>query len=67
MHVQRICRLVDGAPLAIELAAAWLKALPCEQVARELTRSIDFLSTSLRDMPARHRSVRPCWSSRGNT
>ena len=27
-HVVKICRLVEGTPLAIELAAAWLKALP---------------------------------------
>ena len=51
VYVQRICRLVDGAPLAIELAAAWLKALPCEQVAQELTRNIDILATSLRNVP----------------
>jgi predicted ATPase len=58
LHVQRICRLVDGAPLAIELAAAWLKALPCEQVAQEMARSTDFLATSLRNVPARHRIMR---------
>jgi tetratricopeptide (TPR) repeat protein len=32
--------------------------LSCEQVARELARSIDFLATSMRDVPARHRSMR---------
>ena len=58
VHVQRICRLVDGAPLGIELAAAWLKALSCEQIARELEQSLDFLSTSLRNIPDRHRSMR---------
>lgn len=57
-YVQQICRIVDGAPLAIELAAAWLKALPCEQVLRELTDSNDLLATSLRNVPARHRSMR---------
>jgi predicted ATPase/transcriptional regulator with XRE-family HTH domain len=57
-HVQRICHLVDGAPLAIELAAAWLKVLTCEQVARELAHSIDFLATSMRDVSARHSSMR---------
>ena len=58
VHPREICRLVDGAPLAIELAAAWLKALPCEQVLQELVRSIDFLAASIRDVPARHRSIR---------
>ena len=58
VHVRHICRLVEGAPLAIELAATWLKALPCSQVARELTRGIDLLATSMRDVPLRHRSMR---------
>lgn len=56
-HVQRICALVDGAPLAIELAAAWVRALPCAQVAQELARSMDLLTTTLTDLPARHRSM----------
>ena len=38
LHVRQICRLVEGAPMAIELAAAWLKALPCAQVAREIRK-----------------------------
>ncbi len=58
LHVQQICRLVEGAPLAIELAAAWLKALPCAQMARELAHGIDLLETSMRDVPPRHRSMR---------
>ncbi len=58
VHVQQICRLVEGAPLAIELAAAWLKALPCAEVARELARGIDLLTTSMHDVPTRHRSMR---------
>ncbi len=56
--LEQICRLVDGVPLGIELAAAWLKALSCEQVAQELAQSLDFLSTSLRNIPPRHRSMR---------
>lgn len=56
-HIRQICRLVDGAPLAIELAAAWLKAVSCEQVAAELGGSSDLLATGHRDIPARHRSM----------
>jgi predicted ATPase len=54
----RICSLVQGMPLAIELAAAWLKALPCIEVAAEIKRSLDFLATNLRNVPERHRSMR---------
>ena len=53
-----ICQLVDGNPLGIELAAAWVRTLSCDEIAREIERGLDFLSVSTRDIPARHRSVR---------
>jgi len=53
-----ICQLVEGMPLGIELAAAWVGARACEEIAREIERSQSFLVTSLRDVPARHRSMR---------
>lgn len=56
--VVRICRLVEGMPLALEVAAAWLSTLSCAEVADEIQRSLDFLSTTLRDVPERHRSMR---------
>jgi predicted ATPase len=57
-HVVRICQLVEGMPLAIELAATWVNALSCREIAEEIERSLDFLSTSMRDLPERHRSMR---------
>ena len=54
----RICHLVDGMPLAIELAAAWVNVLSCEEIANEIERGFDFLSSTLRDVPERHRSLR---------
>jgi predicted ATPase/class 3 adenylate cyclase len=54
----RICRLVDGMPLGIELAASWASVLSCAEIADEIERSIDFLATSMRDVPERHRSLR---------
>ncbi len=56
--VGRICRLVDGMPLAIELAAAWVRTLSLDEIEREIERNLDFLSTSMRDLPERHRSMR---------
>src|SRR5690606_38226292 len=44
-------------PLAIELAAAWLRVVPCAQIVREIERDLNFLTTRLRDMPDRHRSI----------
>jgi predicted ATPase/DNA-binding CsgD family transcriptional regulator len=63
--VARICRLVGGMPLGIELAAAWVRALSVEQIADELERSLDILETPARNMPSRHRTMRaafePTW------
>ena len=53
-----ICQRVDGMPLAIELAAAWVNVLSCEEIANEIERSFDFLLSRLRDVPERHRSLR---------
>lgn len=57
-HVLRLCRLVEGTPLALELAAGWLRALSCAEVVARVERSLDFLSSSLCHAPERHRSVR---------
>ncbi len=54
----RICQLLEGIPLAIELAAAWVGMLSCREIAQEIETSIDFLTTSMRDIPERHRSLR---------
>ena len=56
--VVRLCQLVEGLPLALELAASWLKVMPCAVIITELQRSLDLLESPLRDMPARHRSMR---------
>ncbi len=56
--VIRICQLTEGMPLALELAASWLKVLPCQVIANEIQRNLDFLNTNMRDIPDRHRSMR---------
>ena len=56
--VTRICRLVEGMPLAIELAASWTKTMPCALIAAEIERSLNFLTSSLRNLPEQHRSMR---------
>jgi predicted ATPase/DNA-binding SARP family transcriptional activator len=56
--VARICHLVDGMPLAVELAAAWVPARSCQEIAKEIERNLDSLATSLHNVPARHRSLR---------
>ena len=56
--VAEICRLVEGMPLAIELAAGWLKVLRPAEIALEIHRSVDILITRSRNLPERHRSIR---------
>lgn len=56
--VARICRQLEGMPLAIELAATWVRAMTPDEIAAELGRALDLLSHAARDQPARHRSVR---------
>ena len=56
--VARLCHLVEGMPLAIELAAAWARILSPVEIATEIEKSMDFLNTQIRDLPERHRSIR---------
>jgi|SRR5579859_468847 len=56
--VARICQLVAGMPLGIELAATWVRALSCPEIARAIEQDLDVLASELRDVPDRHRSLR---------
>lgn len=56
-HIVRICHLVDGMPLALELAAGWVETLSCEAIAAELAQSRALLATNTQDVPSRHQSM----------
>lgn len=56
--IVRICRTVGGMPLGIELAATWMRALSCSEIAAEIERDIDALAHAQRGVPPRHRSLR---------
>ena len=56
--VIRICRLVQGAPLALEIAAFWMQTYDPGQIAEEISRNVNFLITALKDIPDRHRGMR---------
>lgn len=53
----RIARLVQGMPLGLELAAAWVEMLSLDEIANEIERGAEFLSADWADMPDRQRSV----------
>lgn len=56
-HVELICRLVGGLPLAIELAANWTSMMTTEQIAAQLTDDVGLLVTDAPDVPERQRTM----------
>lgn len=56
--ILRICRLLNGMPSGLELAASWLNVLTCQEIAEEIQHSTDFLLSNHRNIPERHRSLR---------
>lgn len=58
LAITNLCKLVDGAPLTLELAAAWVRGLSVPDIVREIERNLDILTTSQQDLPQRHRSMR---------
>lgn len=62
-HIARICRLVQGMPLALVLAVSWLDILTFQEIADEIAQSLDFLKTEMRDIPVRQRSVQAVFES----
>lgn len=56
--VVQICQLVNGMPLALEIASSWARILAADEIASEIEGNIDFLSTTMGDVTERHRSIR---------
>lgn len=56
--VAEICRLLEGSPLGIELAAAWAGEMSLEDIAAAIADTRDFLASTSPDLPDRHRSLR---------
>jgi predicted ATPase/DNA-binding SARP family transcriptional activator len=57
-NVVAICRMVDGVPLAVELAASWIQDFNIVDLAEAISQDIDLLRTTMRDMKPQHRSIR---------
>ena len=56
-EIVRICHLVEGMPLALELAAVWVRMLSCREIAQGIEQGLAWLTTTLHDLPTRHRSL----------
>ena len=57
-HVIHICQMIEGIPLGIELASAWVSMLSPQEIAIEIEKNLDFLTSSKQDLPEKHRSMR---------
>ncbi|MGB8647366.1 MAG: tetratricopeptide repeat protein [Anaerolineae bacterium] len=57
-YMARICQLIEGMPLGIELAAAWTRTFTCQQIAEAIGRNLDFLAQSPGTKSERRHSVR---------
>jgi tetratricopeptide (TPR) repeat protein len=56
-NVVHICSLVEGLPLAIDLAAGQVKRLASSNLLNELSASMDILHSKAANLPERHRSI----------
>ena len=61
--VNRLCERLDGLPLAIELAAPWVRTLSARDLLIEIERSADLLASTQPTLTGRHQSMRAVWDS----
>lgn len=57
-HVYRICHLVEGLPLGIEMACSMLPLLSLSELAEGISETLDFLETDALDIPEEQRTLR---------
>jgi predicted ATPase len=64
--VLNICKLVEGLPLGIVLAAAWVRHFPTARIAKSIRDNLDFLRSSSRDASEQHSSLRAVFNHSWN-
>lgn len=62
-QIAHLCRLTEGIPLALELAAAGLRQWSLAELIDAMQNALDTLATRFRDVPTRHRTVRAVFES----
>ena len=65
ISASRICRLVDGLPLGIELAASWTSVLSFSEIAKEISTTYEFLDEQS-EANDKHRNIKAVITSSWN-
>lgn len=58
VYIHKICKLVGGMPLAIEMVAGWASVMSAEETYQRVRKNIDLLTSDEHDRPQRHQSIR---------
>ncbi|UCF37418.1 MAG: tetratricopeptide repeat protein [Acidobacteriota bacterium] len=61
--VAKICRRLEGHPLAIELTSNWLRVLSCQEILQKIEEEATFPQSLMADLPERHRSIERVFES----
>ena len=56
--IARMCQLLEGSPLGIELAAGSIRYATCAQIVNQIEKNLGLLTSPLQNVPQRHRSLR---------
>ncbi len=56
--VVRICQMLEGMPLGIELASTWIKTLPLAEIAEKIQSNRETVALVMPHLPSRHQSLR---------
>ncbi|MFN4179946.1 MAG: tetratricopeptide repeat protein, partial [Armatimonadota bacterium] len=56
--VSKICELLEGIPLSIELTASSLSYMSLSQILKRLSNRLEFLKSRQRNIPAKHRCMK---------
>lgn len=57
-YILELCQQLEGWPLGIELAAAWVRQLSVKEISEKIRENIDILATRMRKAKPRHQSAR---------
>ena len=55
--IVKLCQQVEGHPLALELASAWVGQLKCREISAKIAKNLDILATTMPDVSPRQQNI----------